>query len=285
MLSETVRAALASALAGCLTYTLAAGPAIGLVLARGSFRLDDATVYRSATLFEGARIQTAGTPSELQLNTGARFELAGQSRGTVYRDRLVLEQGGGLLEGSSYPVEAKRLRIAPAVTGAQARVALDARDRVLVAAVKGPVRVTTADGLLLANIAAGRALAFEAHQAGASGPVKLTGVVKKRQDRYFLTDETTGVTVELVGEDMERNVGKRVEVAGSVMPGVEPAAGASQVVRVTAIQGAAAAAGAAAAVAGGVSKAVIAGIVITGAAAGTVIGLVAAGEEKESASR
>ncbi len=285
MLSETVRAALASALAGCLTYTLAAGPAIGLVLARGSFRLDDATVFRSATLFEGTRIETAGTPSELQLNSGARFQLAGQSRGTVYRDRLVLEKGGGLLEGASYPVEAQHLRIAPAVTGAQARIALDPGDRVLVAALRGPVRVTTADGLLLANIAAGRALAFQAAQTGASGPVKLTGIVNKRQDRYFLTDDTTGVTVELVGEDLDRHVGKRVEVAGSVMPGVQPAGGASQVVRVASVQGAAAAGGAAAAAAGGVSKAVIAGVVITGAAAGTVIGLVATGEEKQSASR
>ena len=132
------------------------------------------------------------------------------------------------------------------------------------------------------------ALAFEP-QAASPAAVKMTGVIELRGGAYFLTDKTTAVTVQLLEDpDVSKNVGKTVEITGLAAAGSAPAAGATQVVRVTkvnpvgtdkkklaAASGAAAAGGAAAGV--GLSGAAIGAIVGGVAVAGTVGGLAAAG--------
>ncbi len=118
---------------------------------------------------------------------------------------------------------------------------------------------------------------------GADTPAKYTGVVREENGKFFLTDETTNVTVELRGKNLAKLKGKHVTVTGSVLAGEAAAAGAAAVVSVSsattvaAAAGAgAAAAGAGAATAGGISAGTIA--VVGGAVAvgGTVGGLYAA---------
>jgi hypothetical protein len=48
-----------------------------------------------------------------------------------------------------------------------------------------------------------------------------------------MTDETTGVMLELVGHDIEKEVGNRVSVSGSNDSAARPVASASQLMRVT----------------------------------------------------
>lgn len=280
----TVHASIALMLMATLTFGMASAPAIGVAMARGSFRLDNATVSRNGTLFDGTLIETAQVPSELQLQGGARIELAPGSRGTIYRDRLVLERGQGQLAGTTYRIEANKIRVD---ADSSALVALDATNRVVVAALGGPVRVTNSEGVLLANIRQGKALEFEP-QAGAAPPTQVTGILEKRDGHFLLTDETTGVTVELQGPGLERNVGKRVEIAGSTVIGAQAATGARQVIRVSTVTVLAAAGTAAAAGAAGVAvatKAIIAGVIIAGASTGVAVGVTRAEEKPETVSR
>src|SRR5579864_4663683 len=86
-------------LAGSLTLCLAASPSIGMVIARGGFQIDNSKASGNATIFDGTLVQTGRTPGDLELNSGVRMQLATDSRGRVYHDRLVLEQGAGQLKG------------------------------------------------------------------------------------------------------------------------------------------------------------------------------------------
>ena len=107
----SVQSLIALILSANLSLGMAAGPALGTATARGSFTIDNATIAGNATLFEGNHIETGKASSQLQLNNGARMQLAAESSGIVYRDRLVLEKG---TEGGNFQVEANSLRIRPA---------------------------------------------------------------------------------------------------------------------------------------------------------------------------
>ena len=54
MLSTSVQSLIALILVGTLTISLAAGPAIGVAVASGSFQVDSSTVYGNTTLFDGS---------------------------------------------------------------------------------------------------------------------------------------------------------------------------------------------------------------------------------------
>jgi len=219
-------------LIGALGIGSAATPAIGVAKARGSFRLDNATVYANSTLFDGSAIETGEVSSELQLNGGARLLLASGSRGKVYRDRLVLEMGAAQLKATeNYPIEARSLRVLPAGRDSTARVVLDKAGQVGVAAVNGPVQVTSAQGILVANVLAGGALNLTPQAAAA--PSRVSGCLQQKDGRFLLTDMTTHVTVELQGPGLEKEVGNAVEIVGAMIPGAKPAPGATQVIRVS----------------------------------------------------
>jgi len=283
---------------------MAASSVIGVATARGGIRMDEAAVSGNGTLFEGTTVETGRTASDLRLNNGMNVQLASGSKGVVFADRLVLQRGGGQLsspagKASPYRMEARTLRVEPVGGGAQGMVQLTAANRVQVSAARGSLRVTNAQGVMIASLAAGRALEFELPgESGASGPALVTGCLVKRDGKYLLTDEAAGVTVEVKGS-VEQYAGKRVQVQGSQIPDARPVSGASQVVQAAqvkqledkcsskagAVAGAAAggaaaggaaaggaAAGTATAVGAGLAaKAVIAGVIVAAATTGTVI--------------
>jgi hypothetical protein len=280
----------------CLLLTgswidLPAANGIGMVNAGGTFQVDHARVVGTATLFDGTVVETGRVSGDLQLNTGARMQLASESTGRVFQDRLVLERGIGQLQGRGYKIEARSLRIVADDPVASARVTLSGAKRVQVAALQGSVRVINAQGLLVANMSPGTALEFEPQGEVTEVDSKLTGTLLKKGGAFFLTDNTTKVTAELRGAGLAAKVGKVVEVVGQVQPHATAAAGATQVIAVKAItlaQAATAAAGAGGAgagaagagtgAAGGAASA--AGAAATGIGAGTVAvvgGVAAAG--------
>ncbi|MBI4907343.1 MAG: hypothetical protein HY820_27205 [Acidobacteria bacterium] len=272
----TWRATLAIVLVAQLSIGFAASPAIGVAVTRGSFQLDTAGVSGTGTIFDGSMVETGKASSELKLQSGVNMVLGSGTRGQIYRDHLLLEKGTGqLTNGANYRIKARSLQIEPVSEGAAKVTVSREGNRVLVAALGGGVRVRTTRGVLVADVPAGRALSFEPQEAGASAPTELTGVVVKKNGHYYLTDETAGVTVELQGQGLDKEVGKKVKVVGIVDPSGSPGNGASQVVRVTQlsqISGAGAGAAASAGMAAG-TKAVIAGVVVAGAATGTAVGL------------
>jgi len=268
------------------TLLVSAAPAsIGFAKSPGDFRVDGSAVRGNGTVFEGAVVETADARSVIQL-ADAQITLAPESRLRVYRDRAVLERGSGSVkEGVHYVIEAATLRIAASAQASIIQIALTGPMALTVGARGGAAEVRNSSNLLTASVLPGMALAFEPQQA-ASTELKLTGVVESRDGAYFLTDETTKVTVQIEGANVSKHVGKMVQITGSSVPNANPAGGASQLVRIVAIKqvaaGSAAAAGSGGAGAGagagtGLSVAAIGAIVGGVAVAGTLGGLAAAG--------
>lgn len=253
------------------TVCLASNPVIGLVTAKGDLEVDKSRVWGNATVFDGSVIQTGEAASHLQLNNGVQMRLANESRAQIYRSRAILERGTGQLQSSNgYEMEAGTLRIMGTAPNSVARVRITGPSSVTIAALTGNLKVTNARGALVARMAAGRELAFDT-QAGASAPTKITGILTVKDGRYYVTDETTDVVMEVQGEGLATEVGNTVEVTGSKEGSVLMA------VNVKHLSGTAQGAGASGGAAAG-SSAAITGAVIGGVAvAGTVGGLAAAG--------
>jgi hypothetical protein len=262
----------------------AAAPAIGTVTAGGAFRLNGETVMANGTLTEGTVLETSRGGSSVRLAGGARLSLSADSRGKVYSDHIVLEKGETRLEnGVGFHLEALGLTIRPDRGLSTGRIGLLGSTRIRVVALTGAFRVVNARGVLVANVAAGSALAFEPQAPAA--PTRITGVLTRRNGHFLLTDQVTHVTVEVTGQGLEARVGHVVEVTGTLNAAATPVSGASQVIVVTEVQTVAAGAaggGAAAAGAGGAASGVGVSIttiaVIGGVAAAATLGGLAAND-------
>jgi hypothetical protein len=314
-----VKSFLAILLAMQLSVGMAAPSAIGIASAKGNFRIDNAAIAGNGTLFDGVMVETQRATGQLELNDGTRLQLGTNTRGKVFADRLILEQGESQFRSGGqgkFGLEARTLRIIPADSRTVAHVSMIGANRVHVSALAGNLQVANSRGVIVAALAAGHALEFEP-QAGASAPSRLTGCVVSKDGRFFLTDETSNVTVELRGAGLAQQAGSKIEITGSQLPGVAPAEPAynhaGQVVQVSALKmvskkcslpagaaaagaGAAAAGGAAAggaaaggaaagAAAAGISTAVVAGVVVAGAAAAATLGVIAAGDDPQPISQ
>ena len=276
-----------------LSTCFAASPAIGLVVANGSFQLDHSNVWGTATLFDGNVIETNVSSSQLQLNNGVNVRLAAETRARVYESRLVLEKGIGQLESTKYRIEAASLQVEAVKPGATARGQVTGPARVVVAARDGSVRVSNGDGVLIARLDRGREMVFEPQEGGAAELTKVSGILALKEGKFILVDRTTNVTMQLQGAGLEAEVGNLVEITGTVDSAAPTVAGASQIIDLTSVKrltkraaaagaagagaagAGAAGAGAAGAGAGGLSTGAIVAIVGGVAAAGTLGGLAA----------
>jgi hypothetical protein len=266
---QTLQSCLAVALSLQLSIATAGSPAIGTIITKGAFRVDHATVHGNATLLEGSLLETATASSSIQLNSGTRLSLAADSRGRLFGDRLVLEKGTTNLEDAAgFRLVALGLTIQPGRGASTARVSYDGSNRVRVAAGSASLRVLNSNGQLVANVAAGAAMAFEP-QPGSASATRVTGVLENRSGRYMLTDEVTNVTVEVTGNGLAGEVGNRVEITGSADPAAAPGKGATQLVRAREVRRIAKGA----AVAGGVAVPAATGTAAAGAAGGTILGI------------
>jgi hypothetical protein len=286
-----VRATVILLAVGALSFLPAWNNAIGSAITNGSFMVDHARVWGNTTLFDGSVIETASAPSQLQLIGGAQVRLAADTRATVYQKKLILESGYGQVESApGYEVEARTLRVSGS-RDAITRVKLEGDGKVIVAAVRGAVRVTNSTGVLVATIEAGKSLDLEPQAVGASAPTKVTGCLLEKAGKAIVVDQTTSVVLELLGTDLEKEIGNRVEITGVAETSPASVPGASQLIRVAGLKvvgkggcssvakkiGATAGAGAVAGTAVGTAGAATVGAA-TGIGAGTiaVIGGVAA---------
>jgi hypothetical protein len=223
-------------LIGAFMSMSAAPDTIGIATARGGFSVDRTRVQGNATLFEGGVLETDSTPSVVRLQSGSEMQLGSTSRGRIYKDRLILEKGEGQIDkASGFRFEALGLRIIPDSSGTKARVALLGTERVAVAALAGTLRVTTAEGTLVARLEPGRSLEFEPQAAGAEAPFNVTGCVTAVGSRFVLKDATANVVLELRGQNLDQYAGQRVQIAAIELKGVQPGEGAAQVIQVTRI--------------------------------------------------
>ena len=221
---------------GALSSLPAWNSAIGSAIANGGFQVDHARVWGNSTLFDGSIIETASAPSQLQLIGGAQVRLAADTRATVYQKKLILESGYGQVESApGYEVEVRSLRVSGS-WDAITRVKLEGDGKVIVAAVRGVVRVTNSTGVLVATIEAGKSLDFEPQAAGASAPTKVTGCLLEKAGKPIVVDQTTSVVLELWGTDLEKEIGNRVEITGVAENSPASVPGASQLIRVAGLK-------------------------------------------------
>ena len=208
---------------------------IGTASCAGSFWVDSAGVSNHATLFENSTIETEGAPARVQITGDVRLLLDAHSRGQVDRGRLSLERGRAQLDsGKDYRIEARTMRVSLAKPQSRAIVSMDASGVVEVAALGAVVHVANAEGVVVANVAAGRAVELRLGQT--SEAAMLNGCVVKAGNAYTLRDETTEVTVELRGADVASDVGRRVHVTGAIVSAQRAFAPADQVIQAKTMQ-------------------------------------------------
>ena len=188
-----VHSMVALLIAAPISVLSAAAPGIGIAMSDGTLSINNARTAGNATLFDGNTIETGNASSRLQLNNGATLQLSSDARGTVYGDRLVLERGATQVGGTSYEVNARTLHI----VGSDARVSVLGKT-VEVAALSTPVRVSNAQGVLVANLEPGKALNFTPLQdAGAQAASSTTTT----------TTETKTKKKKVAGDDTNYHVG------------------------------------------------------------------------------
>jgi hypothetical protein len=190
-------------------FAIAASPGIGIVTASGHFTLDKAQVWGNATVFDGSVIETGAASSEISLRSGAKLQLAKDSRARISFGRVVMEKGIGQISApESFEVNAANLRI-----HTDGRLRVDVTDGVRIASLAGSARVSSASGVALAAIPAGRAMNFS--QESANGTVTRTGCLLFKDNHFILQDENTQEVVELAGQNFAPQIGNRVEITGA----------------------------------------------------------------------
>ncbi len=228
----TVTAIRIMILAAAVTFggLLAEPRYIGTASCAGIFWVDSTGVSNHATIFENGAIETEGAPARLQIAGEVRIMIDARSRARVYQDHLVLEKGRVQLDsGKDYRIEARTIRVFLAKPGARAIVTAGVSGEVEVAALGATVRVANAEGVAVANVAAGRAVELRLGQTSEASV--LTGCVVNEDGAYTLRDEVSAVTVELRGQQVANQVGQRVQVTGVMVPARRALAPADQVMQ------------------------------------------------------
>ena len=127
-----------AALFSMLSYSVAGTVSIGTASARGDMRVDNYTVKGNATLFEGSVLETGQATADLRLYKGTEITMSTNSRGTLYKDHLLLQQGESELVASSlFQLEANGLHVTPNEPNSRGVVSLKPGNTVEVAALNG----------------------------------------------------------------------------------------------------------------------------------------------------
>jgi len=261
-----------------VTVGAAEGVSIGTVSARGDFRVDSHVVRGNATLFNGSVIETGSATADLLMGKGAAITMSTNSRGTLYSDRLVLQQGESELTApQAFQLEVEGLRVAANGPQSQGVVSLKPGNTVQVSALSGTFNVTNDHGLALASVSPGRAMTFAFQASPSVSSFTGTGKVTFSDGKYYLTLKSTGVKYELKGQSLAKLVGKEVTVTGSLENAASPAGGSIDIVDI--LSRTVVAAGVT-----GTSAAIIAGVVVV-AAVGTGVGVYESKQSSTPASR
>jgi hypothetical protein len=267
----------AAAILFCLlSYAEAGTVSIGTVSARGSMRVDSYTVKGNATLFDGSVVETGQATANLRMNKGAEITLSTASRGTLYNDHLVLQQGESELAASSaFQLQANGIHVTANEPNSRAVVSMKPGNTVEVASLTGSFGITSEHGVLLANIHPGHSLSF-AMQTGAD-PQTFSGVglVSFENGTYYLTTDED-VKYVLGCKDSHQYVGDKVVVSGTLSGA--GAAGTMLCVKSMDINGGG---GTGLGLGGHAGKLIIAGVIV---GAGTGVGLALANRNTASSS-
>jgi hypothetical protein len=199
-----------------LSYAEAGTVSIGTASVRGEMRVDSYAVRGDATLFEGSSIETGQATASLRLAKGTQITMATRSRGTLYSDHIVLQQGETeLVPSKSFELQASGIRVTPNEPNSRGIVSVKPDSTVEVASLNGSFGVTTDRGIMLANIKPGTSFTF-AMQAGANNELfSGAGLVTFENGTYYLVTDAN-VRYVLACKDSSKFVGDKVVVTGTM---------------------------------------------------------------------
>jgi hypothetical protein len=190
----------------------AAGPVIGVAVSEGALLLNQGTVQGNANVEAGSVVGSLAAEVRVRLSNGAAAFLTPRSAARFDGTSVELQSGGGVFANSgNYPVNAAGFKIRPE-GGSKAQLYLD-KGQLQVGAVDGPVRISNREGILVARVMPGKALAVTPAPAN-DRTSTMTGTLRQSGDRWMLRDEVTNVESELNGSMLKDFAGKRVEVTG-----------------------------------------------------------------------
>jgi len=199
-----------------LSYASAGTTSIGTANVRGEMRVDSNNVKGNATLFDGSVVETDQASAQLRLNKGAQITLSTGSRGTLYSDHLILQQGETEIAVSSpFQLQANGIHVTPNMADSRGVVSLKAGNTVEVASLSGSFGVTNDHGVLLANIRPGRTVSFSMQVKAVPNVFSGVGLVTVEGGVYYLTTDED-VKYALTCKDAKRFVGDKVVVSGTV---------------------------------------------------------------------
>jgi hypothetical protein len=251
----------AAAILLCMfSYASAATVSIGTVSARGDLRVDSYIVKGNATLFDGSVVETGQASADLRLDKGTQITMSTDSRGTLYRERLILQRGQTELKANTpFQLVANGLRVTPAEPNSRGVVTLGTGNTVEVAALSGSFGVTSQNGVVLASVRPGRAASFAMQAAAAANAFSGTGIVSYENGHYYLTTADNS-KYELTGKNLKKYVNTKVQVTGAIGGSNTTGAAATLAVSSIAINGAV-----------GLTGATL--LLVTGVAIGTAAGI------------
>jgi hypothetical protein len=216
------------------SYAVAGTPSIGSASAQGQMRVDGYSVDGNATLFDGSVVETDHAAAALRLDKDVRITMATGSRGTLYRDHLVLERGQGeAILSAHFEIDADSLHVTSAQPGSRAVVTVNSADSIEVASLSGDLQVANAGGLLLARLTPGHSASF-AMAAGSPTSFSSKGIFSQENGHFYLTGEN-GVKYEIVGKNMTKYVGQKVLVTGSINSTTAAVGGATYTVTASSV--------------------------------------------------
>ncbi len=205
---------------------------IGMASSQSNLTLDSSRVSGNATLFDGSTVESAGY-SRIQLKNGTRIDLGAGSQAKIFANHASLDRGMSEIQSASgFEVGANTLRIRTTAADAIARIKLDNK-AVLVTALNAPVEVLNPAGLVIARVNPGLPLSFMP-QAGSMTSFDSTGCVLNKTGAAVIVGNGNQV-YELRGADLRKIVGNSAHVTGTVDSSATPAAGATQVIRVSSV--------------------------------------------------
>ncbi|NWF85558.1 MAG: hypothetical protein HXY18_17215 [Bryobacteraceae bacterium] len=195
----------------CIVPSMSAAETAGTVVTPGRMLVNNMEVQGNATLMQGAVLKTAATAARVELAGGTIVSLDARSEAVVKGASVELRRGRGMVSSGSGGIEALGLRVDGAAPQSQVLVAL-AGDRIEVAAVRGMGRVRNSQGITLAMVHGGKPLSFE--PGPGTDESLVSGKLRRLGAKYVLTDELTGVDIELRGRGLSGLEGARVEASG-----------------------------------------------------------------------
>jgi hypothetical protein len=229
-------------LAGALSVSacaLAVTPSIGSLTARGETRIDNQQVAGSGTVFEGSVVETGQSISsgaDLRLANDVELTLLRDSRGTLYRDRFMLQRGTARLGlTNSFRVQANGMVVIPIEANSSGSVSIDPANSVTVEAKNGTLEIRNGSGDSLAQVRPGHPLTFSSLADKLPAEFSATGTISSENGRYYFYSTTTGMKYEVRGDNLQSFDGSSVAASG-VLEAAKPATGVAGLLHASSIR-------------------------------------------------